>query len=771
MKWDNLKISGWQGVLCAVSIVIFGSLFVGCRGSKFGSESASQIDTSAALDDSHDVGSEKNVDVDSRGVEGLSQESNETETEVTPLPNATKSYDVSGYSTSAHFAGRVSDRFQFQPVDEVWVIAESSEQIAQQAGNSRDDVQNIVSLLAPDRSDTPDPSKWVPLPINSFQISATVQDVYATVGARHSYNSPYNTPTEALFVFALPEHSVVDEFNLDVGGRAIRGIVRKREEAEQIYQEVRRQGYQASMMTQDRPNIFTHRIASIQPGEAIHVDLHYLHTLRRREGWKEMVFPKVFDPKYSGQNRNSDRVPDPGQSFQHSANSASHSTNGAVHASSDSETGEPREVIAEFSIELLPSVPWKEIVSSSHKIEVRSLENGRKKIVLKNAEELMERDFILRLKPKAEKLTTALTANRIGNETFLALSVYPPELGGKVDSSINTPLEMIFVLDCSDSMRGQPLEQAKKAIRFALEKLTENDSFQLIQFSNTFQAFGPNPLPGTRENIKRAMSYLERLEGVGGEQMTDGLSAALSFPHDEERLRFVCLMTDGRIGNEADILREIKPKIGAARIFSFGVGSFPNRFLLNRLALAGRGASAFLGYDDEPDVVMQNFLSYIRGAALTDLEIDWKVDQGIVDFYPSILPDVFRGRSVHVLARIQGEVSETIQLKGKLGGTDYSMDIETQVSSGDENPLKQFWAKARIADLSESILTAYSRERIELIASQIRETAIANHILSPLTTYEVVDSALLTAGDSGIEDSAPDAVAEDLTEETSEATK
>jgi Ca-activated chloride channel family protein len=307
-------------------------------------------------------------------------------------------------------------------------------------------------------------------------------------------------------------------------------------------------------------------------------------------------------------------------------------------------------------------------------------------------------------------------------------------------------------------MRGQPLEQSKKAIRFALENLTENDSFQIIQFSNTFQSFGPNPLPGTRENIKRVLSYLDRLEGVGGEQMTEGLSAALNFPHDEERLRFVCLMTDGRIGNEADILREIKPKIGPARIFSFGVGSSPNRFLLNRLALAGRGVSAFLGYDGDPDLVMQKFLSYVRGAALTDLEIDWKVDPENVDFYPSTLPDVFRGRSVHVLARIQGEASETIQLKGKLGGTDYSMDIKTQISSGAKNPLKPFWAKARIADLSESMLTAYSRETIELIASQIRETAIANHILSPLTTYEVINSAPLPTEDSGIEDSAPDSI-------------
>ncbi len=771
MKLDYFKFSGWQSIFCAVLVLILGSLFVGCRGSKFGSDSTSQIETTDALDDLSDVGSARNVNIGSWGVEGLSQDSNRTEIALTPLPNATKSYDVSGYSSAAHFAGRVPDRFQFQPVDEVWVIAESSEQIAQQAGNSRDDVQNIVSLLAPDRSDNADPSKWVPLPINSFQVSATVQDVFASVRARQSYNNLYDTPTEALFVFALPENSVVDEFALDIGGRAIRGIVRKREEAEQIYQEIRRQGYQASMMTQDRSNVFSHRIASVKPGESIHVDLRYFHTLRGRDGWKELVFPKVFDLKYSDQERNIERAPGIGKPFPHSANSAGHSASGAVPASSHSETGEPRQVIAEFSIELLPSVPWKEIASSSHKIEVRSLENGRKKIVLKNPEELMERDFILRLQPKAEKLTTALTANRIGNETFLALSIYPPELGGKIDASLNTPLEMIFVLDCSDSMRGQPLEQAKKAIRIALEKLSENDSFQLIQFSNTFQPFGPNPLPGTRENIKRVVSYLDRLEEVGGEQMTEGLSAALNFPHDEERLRFVCLMTDGRIGNEADILREIKPKIGAARIFSFGVGSSPNRFLLNRLALAGRGASAFLGYDDEPDVVMQNFLSYIRGAALTDVEIDWKVDPGNVDFYPSILPDVFRGRSVHVLARIQGAAPETIHLTGKQGGTDYSMDIEIPISTSVVNPLKPLWAKARIADLSESMLTAYSREKIRSIGSQIKETALANQILSPFTTYAGVDSALLTLEDSENEDPAPDSVGENLTEETSGATK
>src|SRR5262249_50845719 len=145
------------------------------------------------------------------------------------------------------------------------------------------------------------------------------------------------------------------------------------------------------------------------------------------------------------------------------------------------------------------------------------------------------------------------------------------------------PVEMVFVLDCSGSMNGRPIQQAKAAVERGLRLLQPGDSFQVISFSMSASTFGQRPLEATPQNIRRAIAYVRSLNGEGGTLMIEGIKAALDFPHDPERLRFVCFLTDGYIGNEAEILGAIHQRLGAARIFSFGIGSSVNRYLIEQM--------------------------------------------------------------------------------------------------------------------------------------------------------------------------------------------
>ena len=236
------------------------------------------------------------------------------------------------------------------------------------------------------------------------------------------------------------------------------------------------------------------------------------------------------------------------------------------------------------------------------------------------------------------------------DQGYFTMMLYPPD---DLEDLRRHQLEMVFVLDCSGSMNGQPLAQAKAAILSALDRLERGDTFQVIRFSHNASQFGDEPLRATRSNIQRARQYVRSLNGSGGTMMIEGIRAALDFPHDPRRLRFVTFLTDGYIGYEANVLSEIHRSIGESRIFSFGVGSSPNRYLLERMAVAGRGAVAYLGLNDSGRDVMNDFFDRISHPALADVSIDWG-DMQVNAVYPTRLPDLFVGRPVIVTGPLPG---------------------------------------------------------------------------------------------------------------------
>src|SRR5262249_25149509 len=120
-----------------------------------------------------------------------------------------------------------------------------------------------------------------------------------SVTLTQQYHNPYAGKIEAIYVFPLPDDAAVRDFVMVIGERRIRGIIREREEAKQIYLEARRQGHVASLLTQERPNIFTQAVANIEPGKQIDVQITYFHTLRYQDRSFEFVFPMVVGPRYN----------------------------------------------------------------------------------------------------------------------------------------------------------------------------------------------------------------------------------------------------------------------------------------------------------------------------------------------------------------------------------------------------------------------------------------------------------------------------------------
>ncbi len=746
----------FSNLACVLTTLVSATLFQGCHSASSPGQGGYSKNSNAAYGTAVDVDSWAG-DTDSAANpnrSGLPSSSNSMNAEA--LQQASQPQEITknlvapsntssrgNRQRAAESLSRTLQRLQESPTDELWIIADSSESTSTGAGtdsDSLDSMRSKGSLLVIDPLHPTSVEKMVAMPLKKTSVRAAVLDIYASVKVSQSYQNPYDTKIEAIYVFPLPSNAAINEFLMVVEDRTIRGIIRKREEAEEIYHEARRQGFVASMMTQERPNIFTQRVANIEPGKAIDVEIQYYHTLRNRDGAKEFIFPMVVGPRFNPP----DTVNGIGNRNHNSQAGVTGQTTKASYLKPDENNGAG----LDFTLTLQPSVPWATIESLNHRILRKQNSEGSVVISLGNQDELMDRDFVLRLKTEAETTTSGLVVSQVDESHFAALSIYPPE---SALTHPEVPLEMVFVLDCSGSMSGRPLEQAKSAIALALNKLTPQDTFQLIQFSNNASQLGEAPLPANEANIDLALKYLSELNGSGGTIMLEGIRKALHFPHDDNRLRFVCFMTDGYIGNEADILREVYRSIGASRIFSLGVGSSTNRFLLNQLASAGRGAAAFLSYNDNPEVVMEQFMNRIRRPALTDVRIDWGVETTQVASFPEQIPDVFTGRPVHLLAKIDGSTPKQIILTGKHGTEPYREEIPWPKVVASGSYLRPLWAREKISSLSQSMLSARSWNAIHQMETDIESTALEYGLLSSYTAFIAVDSSRVTEGSEGVQ--------------------
>jgi Ca-activated chloride channel family protein len=609
--------------------------------------------------------------------------------------------------------------------EELWILARGEDAAAAPPEETPGSGSLIAELGA----------KEIPMPLKHTDVHAAIRGYIGTVEVTQQFLNPYSSKIEAFYVFPLPHNAAVNEFIMTIGERRIRGIIRQRQEAEQLYQEAKQQGYVASLLTEERPNVFTQRVANIEPGKEIDVNIKYFHTLEYVDGWYEFVFPMVVGPRFNP----------PGAAD--GVGAVARRNLGASGQSTEVQYLRPDErTIHDISltVDLEAPVPIEEFACTTHHLISERIAPGHLALSLDSADSQPNKDFVLRYRVAGDHIKSGLLTHQDERGGFFSLMVYPPQ---DLQSLPRRPLELVFVLDCSGSMYGRPLEQATAAVARGLHLLQPGDSFQLITFSMKASRFGKGPLEATAENIAAALEYLRSLRGEGGTMMIEGIKAALDFPHDPRRLRFVCFLTDGYIGNEREILGEIHRRLGPSRIFSFGIGSAVNRYLLDHMAKAGHGAVAYLGPRDSAAQIMEDFFSRISHAALTDLRIDWG-GLHVSEVFPAALPDLFVGRPVIVTGRFAGAPTGEIRVNGLAGESPVQVALPAAAGgegASTDGALPSVWARMKIAELADQSAYVPDRELLD----EIKRVALDYGLLSPFTAFVAVDSTQRTRGSEG----------------------
>jgi Ca-activated chloride channel homolog len=609
--------------------------------------------------------------------------------------------------------------------EELWVIEK-----ADGAAPANDDQPGTGALMAK----VPDVETAVACPLKHTDVKASVNGYIATVDVTQQYQNPFDTKIEAVYVFPLPHNAAINEFVMTIGDRKIRGLIREREEAQRIYNEARSQGYVASLLTQDRPNIFTQAVANIEPGKQIDVSIRYYNTLAYDDGWYEFAFPMVVAPRYNPAGK-ADGI-------------------GAVGRGAAGVSGQSKEVQylrptersghdIGLTLQLHAGVKIEKIESTNHRVSVVEHGPTSRTITLDASDTIPNKDFVLRFKVAGEQVKTALVTHKGKDGNYFALMILPP---ADLKNLPRRPLEMVFTLDVSGSMSGEPMNQSLAAMNYAMNHMDERDTFQIVRFAGSADQFVDRPVPVTPENIRRARAYLQSSQAGGGTEMLEGLRRSLDGQVDESRMRVVAFLTDGQIGNETDILANLHRMLGSSRVFSFGVGSSTNRYLMEHMAKLGRGAVAYLGLKDSGDDVMSRYFERLAHPALTDLRLEFAGTQ-VSDVYPQQLPDLFVGRPVIITGKYVGNVPPVIRLRGNAGGESRTLTIATEKGSvGECKALPCIWARMKLADLCDR--AAY--EPNDQLPAMVKQTALQYGLMSPYTAFLAVDASTRTSGDHGV---------------------
>jgi Ca-activated chloride channel family protein len=550
--------------------------------------------------------------------------------------------------------------------------------------------------------------KYAPAPLVATEVEIDINGIVARTMVKQYFVNPTQDWLEGRYVFPLPENSAVSEMKLVIGDRVIEAKIAERAAARKAYEAAKRQGRRAALVEQHRPNIFSNNVANIPPGGRIAVQLHYTQRLDYDRGKFSLRFPLVVAPRFDPAGSHIKMVKQPivsnGDDMPENLRNALPEIRIPLKDPAKSPPGNP----VTMTINLDAGMALSTIASDSHKVGIETLGDGRRRITLNRKAVAADRDFTLDWTPK---LTTApLVAafrERIGDDVFVTALIMPPapEQIGK-----NTrPRDVVFILDRSGSMGGISIRAARSALDAAIDRLAARDRFNLIRFSNDTDTLFDQAMPASDTNRLFAKLFLRDTTADGGTVMRPALHAALNGDAAEGRLKQVVFVTDGAVSNETELFRDIRQRLGNARLFTVGIGSAPNSYFMRKAAEAGRGAFVYIPDIKQVGTRMTTLFDKLERPALTDVVFAWQegADGGATEnpitaeSFPAQIPDLYFGEPVLLVSRLPADALE--------GNANLSLGAgswKTSLKLRDVRPAKgisTLWARAKVTALSDSL--------------------------------------------------------------------
>ncbi|SIR17588.1 Ca-activated chloride channel family protein [Shewanella morhuae] len=613
---------------------------------------------------------------------------------------------------------------------------------------------------------------WVPsLPLDT-QVVMQVSGLSNRVSVKQVFRNNTEFVLNGQYLFPLPNEAAVDSLRLHIGQRVIEGQIHPKAEAKQIFEQAKAEGKRASLVSQERPNMFTTEVANLAPQEELIVEISYQETIKYEDGVFSLRFPLVVAPRYipgltsgvSGSD-SSDPIAQGSQSSRVTSSQV-FDADRIIAPVRDAASGRDPVLNANIQVLLAKGVDEASIESLYHDINLNQANSGAVDVSLAQSVPT-NRDFVLQWRVKQGTSPIAWVFNQQGktyqsnsdtvsqntfdtskdkkasDDNYSLVMVLPPKVEKSNQPSL--PRELILVIDTSGSMAGDSIVQAKNALLYALKGLKPEDYFNIIEFNSELSQLSATPLAATSANLSRAREFVNRLQADGGTEMALALDAALpksmanEATKSSQPLRQVIFMTDGSVGNEQALFDLIRYQIGESRLFTVGIGSAPNSHFMQRAAELGRGTFTYIGKVDEVDEKISTLLSKIQYPVLTDIQVRYD-DGSVPDYWPSPIADLYRGEPVLVSLKRGAREPQELVISGRQGHKNWQQSLSLQDNAADlithqSKGLDLFWARKQIAALELSKNGAND----DKVKQQVTALSMNYHLVSAYTSLVAVD--------------------------------
>lgn len=580
-------------------------------------------------------------------------------------------------------------------------------------------------------------------PTLKTDVSMKVSGMIVRTSLKQYFKNDSTEWLEGIYVFPLPESAAVDHMKLRIGERSIEGQIKERAEANRIYSVAKKQGKKAALISQQRPNLFTNKIANIGPGEQVVVEIEYQQVLKYDNGQFKIRFPTTITPRY---------IP---------KNSTALTSNIEMSKSSTFVFESPKVLDApkisasanvdqlnalNIDIALNAGFPVKEISSRYHKIKSIMHLEGRYTVSLLNKDIPSDRDFELLWQPELGSMPQAalFTQTDVDEDYHLIMLMPPNEI-----SNNNQVLarDVTYVIDTSGSMYGESIRQAKAALQLAISRLRTFDKFNIIEFNSTSNVLFSDSRLASSKNTFIAKNFVSRLKADGGTEMKPALLAAFNAKSDNEYIRQIIFLTDGSVANEAELFSVIKSNLANSRLFTVAIGPSPNSHFMTKAATFGRGTYTYIGKVTEVKQKMSELFSKLEKPVMQNLSIKWPKDI-VAEIWPKRLPDLYVGEPLIFTAKVNkhkklnNQHSNNLLITGKRNQQAWKAELALN-NSQENSGVAVLWARNKIASIMDTIREFRDNSTVDIVKDlkqKIIKIALAHHLVSNYTSLVAVDT-------------------------------
>lgn len=550
------------------------------------------------------------------------------------------------------------------------------------------------------------------LPLKSNNATVKITGMIADVSIEQTYKNDGSKPLEAIYVFPMSDKAAVYSLEMHIGSRVIVASIKERDLARREFEAAKSDGHRASLLEQERPNVFTMNVANINPADIIKVVVRYTEFIIPDEGIYSFVFPTVVGPRYNAKGNKAKFAAQP-----------------------YTKSGESPLSTFSLNVNLLSNIPISFAECKTHKTSILFPTDKSASVRLSNDEIYSaNKDFILNYSLKGQGIESGIQLYGHGNEKFFMAMIQPPK---RVANDDIPPREYIFVVDISGSMHGFPLEVSKKLLRNLISNLKPLDKFNVVLFAGSSEVLSSVSLSASKSNIDKSIHFIDSYNGGGSTELMGALQTSLALPRASKSLsRSIVIITDGYVTVEKEAMELIRSNLNNTNVYAFGIGSSVNRYLINGLAHAGGGLPFVVTEESEADSIATKFRKYIQTPVLSNIQVKYQGFKAY-DLITEKLPDVMAERPVIITGKYKGNAEGKITISGYTGRGKFNkvLTVDNGLNSKNHNAIRYLWAREKIQGLSD-----FGDSELDSITiSKVTKLGLDFNLMTAYTSFIAVD--------------------------------